>query len=497
MSDIAYASLETRFRRIGLLSETEAMLHWDWATVMPTGGAEARSEQLAEIKSIIHGLITADDMPDLIEAAQQHTNLSSWQTSNLTLMRHHWIKATALTSEFVETFSKACSDCEQAWRIARPNNDFASVLPHMQRVLELTKEQGAAYADVLECSVIDGLLDSYEPGAKSAAISPVFEDLETFLPDFLGTVLDHQASQPSPIPIDGHFPTQQQKQLGETLMKQIGFDFDHGRLDISLHPFCGGIPDDVRITTRYEENDFTQSLMGVLHETGHALYEQSLPKKWQRQPVGAALGMSIHESQSLLIEMQVCRSREFIEFAAPLMRDAFSGQGPAWDAENIYRLQTRVKPDFIRVDADEVTYPAHVIIRYRIEKDLIEGRMKLCDLPAAWNEGMEKLLGIAPPNDRLGCLQDVHWFDGAWGYFPTYTLGALTAAQFFKAATDQDPTIKKSIQSGDFKPLMSWLGGNIHDQGSHLLAPDLIKQVTGQPLNADVFKTHLKNRYLS
>jgi len=493
----AYATLETRFRQLGLLSETEAMLHWDSAAVMPPGGGEARSEQLAEIKSIYHGLLTADDMSDLLDAAETKTDLSLWQQSNLRLMRHHWTKATALTREFVETFSVACSGCEQIWRKARPGNDFATVLPYLQRVLDLTREQGAAYADVLDCSVFDGLLDNYEPGAKSSHITAVFDDLEQFLPDFLGTALDHQARRAEIIPLPGPFPVQQQKKLGETFMQRIGFDFDHGRLDVSLHPFCGGTPDDVRITTRYEENDFTKSLMGVLHETGHALYERGLPKKWRRQPVGNTLGMSIHESQSLLIEMQVCRSREFIEFAAPLMRDAFAGRGPAWEPENLYRLQTRIKPDFIRVDADEVTYPAHVILRYKLEKALIEGDMALSDLPSAWNEGLQKLLGITPPDDRLGCLQDVHWFDGAWGYFPTYTLGAMTAAQFYAAANDQDASIRHGIQRGDFKPLMTWLGTNIHGKGSSVAAPDLIRQVTGQPLCADIFKTHLETRYLS
>tara|TARA_B100000405_G_scaffold293490_1_gene245807 strand:- start:117 stop:959 length:843 start_codon:yes stop_codon:yes gene_type:complete len=280
-------------------------------------------------------------------------------------------------------------------------------------------------------------------------------------------------------------------------MKAIGFDFDFGRLDVSRHPFCGGSPDDVRITTRYDEDDFTSSLMGVLHETGHAMYERGLPEAWRRQPVGNALGMSIHESQSLLIEMQVCRSRPFIEWAAPIMKAAFNGSGPAWETENLYRLYTRVKPDFIRVDADEVTYPAHVILRYRLERALLDGDMTLDELPAAWNDGMKELLGIVPPTDREGCLQDVHWYDGAWGYFPTYTLGAMSAAQLYAAACDADAAIPAGIFDGDFYPLMTWLRENVHGKGRLVTSVDLLTAATGQPLATDVFVDHLKSRYLA
>jgi len=285
------------------------------------------------------------------------------------------------------------------------------------------------------------------------------------------------------------------------LMEALGFDFDHGRLDISLHPFCGGTPDDVRITTRYDEADFTSSLMGVLHETGHALYERGLPKQWRGQPVGEALGMSIHESQSLLVEMQVCRSRAFLGYAAPLMREAFAAEskdgGPAWGPENLYRLYTRVKPGFIRVDADEVTYPLHVIVRYRLEKAMIEGDMEIADLPAAWNDGFKELLGLTPSTDREGCLQDLHWFDGAWGYFPTYTLGAMTAVQLFEAAKKAVPEIEPAIAKGDFKPLFGWLKTHVHTKGSLLTANELLIEATGKPLDPKIFKAHLKARYLS
>jgi len=286
-----------------------------------------------------------------------------------------------------------------------------------------------------------------------------------------------------------------QRGLGERLMRTLGFDFDAGRLDVSLHPFCGGVPGDVRITTRYTEDDFTESLMGVLHETGHALYEMGLPDDWRYQPVGQARGMALHESQSLLIEMQACRSREYLEFAAPLMRETFGGTGAVWDADNLYRLYTRVDRSFIRVDADEVTYPAHVILRYRLESALIAGDMKLADLPGAWNDGMEELLGIRPPEDRLGCLQDIHWYDGAWGYFPTYTMGAMAAAQLFAAAKEARPEIPEGISKGDFAPLVGWMRENLHTKASSGSTDELMQAATGKPLGTEAFKAHLEARY--
>jgi carboxypeptidase Taq len=280
-------------------------------------------------------------------------------------------------------------------------------------------------------------------------------------------------------------------------MRAVGFDFERGRLDISHHPFCGGSAGDIRITTRYDEADFTSSLMGVLHETGHAMYEAGLPEAWRYQPVGGALGMAIHESQSLLIEMQVCRSRPFLTYAGPLMQKAFDGSGPAWELENLYRLYTRVEPGFIRVDADEVTYPAHIILRYRLERALIAGDLALADLPGAWNDAMKELLGIVPPDDRLGCLQDIHWPGGDFGYFPTYTMGAIAAAQIYAAARRENPDVEAHIAKGEFGPLMGWLGEHIHAQGSRQVADDLLTAATGSALDPKVFEQHLRERYLT
>ena len=498
MTNSAYLELETRHRRVALLGETSAILHWDTAAIMPDGAASARAEQLAEMQAVIHGLKTASEVGDLIGEAEAHAgNLDDWQRANLSEMSRQWTKARAVPEDLVVALSRACSACETAWRSARPAADFSAVKPLLQEVLGLTREAGQAKAEALCLSLYDALLDDYEPGGQSADIDRVFGELQAFLPNFLQEALDVQASRPSAVRPEGPFPIDMQKALGERFMKAIGFDFDCGRLDVSHHPFCGGTPEDVRITTRYDEDDFTSSLMGVLHETGHAMYERGLPEAWRRQPVGQALGMSIHESQSLLIEMQVCRSRTFIEWAAPIMKEAFNGSGPAWEMENLYRLYTRVKPDFIRVDADEVTYPAHVILRYRLERALLDGDMTLDELPAAWNDGMKELLGIVPPTDREGCLQDVHWYDGAWGYFPTYTLGAMSAAQLYAAACDADAAIPEGISDGDFHPLMTWLRENVHSKGRLVTSADLLIATTGKPLLTDVFADHLKSRYLA
>ncbi len=497
MSLTPYAALETRFARIGAVQDAAAMLQWDGATLMPAGGADARAEQIATLRVIVHETLTDAAMPDLLDAAAAQNDLGDWQRANLVEMRRLWLHATALPGDLVAAFSKACSASEMRWRQARPAGDFAAMLPELRRVLTLVREVAAAKAARLGKSPYESLLDEYEPGGSTAAIDLLFDDLALRLPGLIEGALERQAARPAPLPLRGPFPIEAQRRLGVALMQCLGFDFDHGRLDVSLHPFCGGTPDDVRLTTRYDEGDFGRAMMGVLHETGHALYERGLPSAWRRQPVGHARGMSIHESQSLLVEMQACRSREFIEFLAPLLRQSFGGSGPAWQAENLYRLNTRVARSLIRVDADEVTYPAHVILRYRLERAMIAGDLALEDLPAAWNEAMRALIGIAPANDRDGCLQDIHWYDGAWGYFPTYTLGAMTAAQLFAAAKRADPRILPAIAKGDFAPLLAWLRANVHEKASRYSAAEIVTQATGRPLDATTYEQHLETRYIA
>jgi carboxypeptidase Taq len=488
-----YQTLETRFRRLGTLGEATALLQWDSATQMPAGAAPARAEQTAALRVISHEILTQPDTGDLLAGAEAQNELDAWQRANVREMRRRWLHATALPADLVEALTKACSASEMAWRKARPAADFALAKPHLEKVLALVREAAAAKAEQLGTSPYEALLDEFEPGGRTAAIDALFDDLAATLPGLIEGALAHQVA---PLPLEGRFPVETQRTLGVDLMTRLGFDFEHGRLDISLHPFCGGTPDDVRITTRYDETNFTRALMGVLHETGHALYERGLPAAWRRQPVGDARGMSVHESQSLLVEMQVCRSREFLDFVAPLLRQAFGGKGPAWEADNLHRIYTQVARGFIRVDADEVTYPAHVILRYRLEKAMVAGDLEVEDLPGEWNHCMRELLGVSPPSDREGCLQDIHWYDGAWGYFPTYTLGAMTAAQIFAAARRADPAIPGAIARGDFAPLLTWLRANVHGKGSLLSTSDLLRQATGSSLDARIYEDHLRRRYL-
>ena len=493
----AYQELEKRFKRLSALGEALGMLHWDMAVLMPAGGAEARAEQLAALKLTRHELLTAPEVADWLDEAEADPPKDPWAAANLAEMRRSWVHGSAVPADLLEASSKAGSACEMVWRDARPQNDFAKVAPHLERVLDLARQVADAKAAVLDCTPYEALMDQYEPGVRSERIDELFADLASFLPDFVENALARQAERGPALTPEGPFSVDSQRALGERLMRALGFDFERGRLDVSLHPFCGGVPDDIRITTRYYEDDFAQSLMGVLHETGHALYEMGLPDDWRHQPVGTARGMAMHESQSLLVEMQACRSREFIDFAAPLMREAFGADGAAWTPENLHRLYTKVERSLIRVDADEATYPAHVILRYRLEQALISGDLAIADLPGAWNDAMRELLDIVPPDDTDGCLQDIHWFDGAFGYFPTYTMGALAAAQLFDAAKRANPEIPGAIAAGEFAPLMSWLRDNVHSQASIGSTDDILTAATGAPLGTDTFKAHLESRYLN
>ena len=491
----ASATLFAHFGRAAALGNALGILHWDNEVMMPVGAAGTRAESIAQLNVLKHGMLTDPRIGDWLAAAEGETGLDAFARANLREIRRIWTVETAVPADLVEASSRAVSASELAWREARANADFKALEAKLGEVLRLQREIGRAKGEKLGLSTYDALLNDYEPGGRSARIDVLFDDLAAFLPGFIEEALAAQARRPAILPLDGPFPIERQRQLGLDLMKVLGYDFDRGRLDVSLHPFCGGADNDVRITTRYDESNFTRALMGVLHETGHALYEQGRPQAVMNQPVGQARSMSIHESQSLLVEMQACRSREFIDFATPLMAAAFGGEGEAWSADNLHRIYTQVARGLIRVDADEVTYPAHVIQRYRLERALIAGDLAIADLPAAFNDGLKQLLGVTPPDDRLGCLQDVHWPAGLWGYFPTYTLGAMTAAQVFDAACRAEPGILPAISRGDFSGLVGWLRTQIHSQGSLYETDELLTRATGRPLDAAVFKAHLKRRY--
>jgi carboxypeptidase Taq len=498
ISNDPYAELERRFARLSAVNRAGAILNWDRSTMMPDGASEDRADQLATLNVIAHEILVAPDMPELLARAEEGRSvLDPWRAANLREMRHAWAHSNALPADLVEARTRAASACEMAWREARKNADFKALLPTLTEVVTVTRRVGEAKAAALGLSLYDALLDEYEPGGRSARIDVLFAELKAFLPGLLQQAMERQKAAGVPLALEGSFAIEAQRRLGEELIRRIGFDFDHGRLDVSAHPFTGGTADDVRITTRYDEANFARALMGVLHECGHALYEAGLPRNWWRQPVGNARGMVLHESQSLLMEMQACRSREFIAFAAPRMREAFGRSGPAWDLGNIHKLYTRVAPGFIRVDADEVTYPMHIMLRYGLERAVLAGDLALGELPGAWNDGMKELLGILPPDDSVGCLQDIHWPDGSWGYFPTYTLGALAAAQLFAAARKAQPGLLAAIGQGDFASLLAWLRTNVQGKGSIADTDRILIEATGQPLGTAAFKAHLESRYLS
>ena len=496
-STSAYEALKDRFQRLSALGGAQAVLHWDRATMMPEGGAEARAEQQAMLSLIAHETLTAPETADLLASAGEAADLSDWDSANLREMTRVHAHATATPADLVTRLSRQRSETEMIWRKARAANDFASLAPALGKLIALTREQAQAKADALGLDPYDALLDSYDPGRRAADVDVLFADLESFLPGLLQEVMEHQRKGAQALPLEGPFPIALQERIGRDVMGLMGFDFAHGRLDVSHHPFTGGVPDDSRITTRYDERDFTESLMATIHETGHSLYERGLPKEWRTQPVGRARGMTIHESQSLLFEMQAGRTEPFIRFLAPRLKAAFGGEGPAWAPDNILRHYRRVAPGFIRVQADEVTYPLHVMLRYRLERAMIAGDLEAADLPAAWNEGMERSLGIVPPDDDRGCMQDIHWPAGSFGYFPTYTLGALAAAQIFAAAKEAVPDLEAALGKGDFGALTGFVREKVHGQGSRLTPDGIVEGATGKPLGTAAFKAHIEARYLS
>ncbi len=490
----AYQTLEARSKRVADIQGALAILGWDSQTMMPTGASEVRGEQLATLGQMAHEIVTSPDTADLLDEAEAAgAGLNSWQAANLRSMRLAQRRAAAIDPDLVSATAKATNRAEMIWRKARADADFQALRPSLVEVFKLERERATALGMAFDLDPYDALLDRFELGLRRAAIDPVFDRLADVLPDFLETVL---ASQKQALPIEGPFPIAEQKALGQRLMTSLGFDFEQGRLDESEHPFCGGLPDDVRITTRYDERELTSALMAVLHETGHALYEAGLPKAWRGQPVGSSLGMAIHESQSLLIEMQVCRSQAFLNFLSPHLVNSF-GDHAAFAPDNLYRDAIWVERGFIRVDADEVTYPLHIILRYRLEQALLSGDLQVADLPGAWNDGMSDLLGLTPPDDAMGCLQDIHWPGGAIGYFPCYTLGAITAAQLFDTAAKALPTLVDDIAEGNFKGLLAWLRAEIHEHGAKHDMQTLLSNATGRELTLDPYLAHLERRYRS
>ncbi|WP_024872864.1 carboxypeptidase M32 [Tolumonas lignilytica] len=491
---MSYQLLTQRFQQLHHLQHLQAICGWDQATMMPDGGNQARGEALAELALLQHQKLTAIEVADWLNEAENE-ELSDAQTANLHEMRRRWQNAALLPDDLVQARTLAGSRCEHAWREQRKNNDWKGFEPNLKIVVDLTREAAQIRAESLDLSPYDSLIDLYEPGMTSNQLLRIFNELKTWLPQIIRQAGERQ-SLSNPIKPEGPFSIARQKSLGLHAMKLLGFDFNHGRLDISAHPFCGGVPEDVRITTRYNEHDFMPSLMGVIHETGHARYEQGLPLAWRGQPAGEARSMGIHESQSLFFEMQLARHPAFLRRIEPLIKQHFGDQ-PALEAENLIQLYSRVAPGFIRVDADELTYPAHIILRFEIEQSLIDGKIQVHDLPDVWNSKMQQYLGLTTKgNDAIGCMQDIHWTDGSFGYFPSYTLGALYAAQFAGIIERDVGNIGDLIMADDGLPqIFNWLKTNVWEKASLYSTDELLRQATGEPLNTQWFKHYLEQRY--
>lgn len=491
----AYANLTRTFTRLSRFSHLSAIAGWDMMTMMPPGGSSARGAALAELSVLQHEILTAKEVSQWLEEADE-ASLNDVERANLYEMRRAWEQAALLPSSLVEAKSIAGSRCEHAWRQQRPANDWQGFAENLKEVVKLSRQEAEIRSQSKGCSRYDALLDIYEPGMTSAKLDTTFGEIKTWLPSLLQRIVDKQAQESVDVPV-GPFAVESQKQLGLSIMKQLGFDFNGGRLDVSAHPFCGGVPEDVRITTRYNENEFISAMMGVIHETGHARYEQNLPKQWAGQPVFHARSTAIHESQSLFFEKQLGRSAEFLTLLLPQAK-LLLGDQPALEESNFIALNQRVKPGLIRVDADEVSYPAHVILRYEIESALIAGEIEVDDIPALWQEKMQSLLGIdTTGNYRDGCMQDIHWTDGSFGYFPTYTLGAMYAAQLFQSVKKALPDVNVLLLEGNLQPVFDWLQQNIWQHGSRFSTRQLIENATGEDLNPMYFRQHLENRYLN
>ena len=495
---MSFAELDHLCRRLEALGHAQSMLGVDEAVNMPDGGAEKRAEAMSVLASMSHEMATAPHIADWIDRAENE-DLDAAQKAAVAEFKRSYINRTCLSSDFVARQVGAAMRCEQLWRQLRAKNDWTDFLPSFENIVALAQEEAARRSDVLKLSPYDALVEQYDPGSRSAEIARVFADLKGFLAGFIPEALEAQARRRAKHPLKafaGPFPIEKQKALGLELMKAVGFDFHHGRLDISHHPFCGGVPSDVRMTTRYRTDEFLSSLMGILHETGHGLYEQNLPHDLSHWPSMRARGMAMHESQSLFQEMQLSRRPEFWEFALPKAREILGLQDV--NIDDLLAHVHRMERGFIRVDADEATYPLHVILRFEIEQELVTGKLAAKDVPEVWDAKMREYLGLSTAgNYKDGPMQDVHWPSGAFGYFPSYTLGAMMAAQQWAAVERSIPDVGTHITRGDFSGINAWRKENIWSKASMYSTPEIMRQATGEPLNAKYFEEHLKRRYLS
>ena len=487
-----YRKFEGIYRELGDLQGAIETLTWDQETMMPTKAAPLRARQLSTLAALYHERLTAPEYGALLDKLGAKPR-DAWERANLREARCQYDKAIRLPRSLVRELAQTASLSYQAWIEARRRSDFGTFVPWLERMFQLKRQQAACLSR--GGSLYDALLDEYEPGARSAVLDPLFSQLRPRLTDLTGRITN-SSHRPTRALLEGHFDPVVQERFGRRVITAMGFDFDAGRLDDSAHPFCSGLtPCDVRITTRYSTGNLLPSLFGMIHEAGHALYEQGLDANHFGAPANQAISLGIHESQSRLWEIYLAHGRPFWEYWYPLLKETFVEQFAPVKLESFLHALNEVRPSLIRVDADEVTYGLHVILRYELEKELLDGDLAPADLEQAWNRKMLDYLGIEPREASQGVLQDVHWSHGLVGYFPTYLLGTLYAAQFYHQAYRDLPDLSDQIRQGQLLELRQWLGRKIHQVGRKRTADQLIIDVTGIPLEANFFLNHLETKY--
>jgi len=493
----AYTRAVHRFATAGKLDAARTILNWDAQTHMPRGGAWARGEQMAAITEVSADLIGSRAAgEELGEAEAMAGALAADERADLAEMRRTWIHAAAVPKELQAAKTRAAQALQAVWVRAKPENDWKSFAPGFAELLAITREIAQAKAEALGTTPYGALIDEYDPGVGEAAIDPIFADLGAHLPGLIAEVRERQAAWPDPIPF-GEVPVEQQAALSHKLALTVGHDPNNFRIDVAPHPFSvPHSPGDVRFTTRYDLGNPRYAIDATLHEAGHAMYEFNLPRDFAFRPGGMARGMTAHESQSLSLEKLAGRSREFLGWLAPQLAAAYGGDPERWSRLNVLNTWRRLDNGYIRVEADELSYPLHVILRYRLEQALIGGDLLPDDVPGAWNELFVKLLGRTPPDHARGCLQDIHWAAGLMGYFPNYAMGSMLAAQLFERARADDPEILPALGRGDLSPYFGWGKPRIHQRASLTSFAELVHDATGAPLSAEAFKRHVRRRYL-
>lgn len=496
----AYAELTRRGRELAVINSCAAVLGWDQQTYMPRNGAGLRGDQLAWLAGLSHNRATDPKIGELLSTVEESTVVTdpdSPEAANVREWRHGYDRATKLPARLVEELARVTTAAQQAWEEAKSTSTYSVFRPHLEKVLALKREEADAVG--YKAHRYDALLDEYEPGMTAAELTVLFADLAKELVPLIAAVRD-AAKKPRREILERDYPVDRQRVFAEAAAAALGFDFTAGRLDTTSHPFCSGFgPGDCRITTRFNAKFFPEAFFGVLHETGHGLYEQNLPAGRFGEPCGSYCSLGIHESQSRLWENQVGRGKPFWDHFFPRLKQTFpSALGDVSAGDFLFAVND-VRPSFIRVEADEATYNLHIALRFELELALLGGDLSAADLPGAWNERFHKLFDLTVPDDRRGCLQDIHWSFGGVGYFPTYTLGNLFAAQFMAAARTQlgPDTLDRSFRAGDFAPLKDWLVKSIHAHGRRFRAGDLCRRVTGSSLSSEPFLSSLREKSAS